>query len=250
LPKKIGVLNLNKIYVVGIGPGRYEEMSIRAARVLENCNVIVGYTVYVDLVREHFKAKFISTPMRQEKERCTMAFQEAKRGEQVAVICSGDPEVYGLASLMFEIGEEYPSVEIEVVGGMTAALSAGAVLGAPLNHDFSLISLSDLLTPWEVIEKRIRVSAQGDFIICFYNPSSHKRSDYLKKACSIMLEFKEGGTVCGLVKNIGRAGEESKVMSLKELVDYEADMFTTIIVGNNETKVINGKMVTPRGYKL
>jgi len=241
---------LNKIYIVGIGPGRYDEMSIRAARVLEDCDVIVGYTVYIDLVRDHFKAEFISTPMRQEKERCIVAFQEAEKGKRVAVICSGDPEVYGLASLMFEIGEEYPSIEIEVVGGLTAALSAGAVLGAPLNHDFSLISLSDLLTHWEVIERRIRGSAQGDFVICFYNPSSRKRSDYLKKACNIMLEFKKDSTVCGIAKNIGREKEESRIMSLKELADYEVDMFTTIIVGNSETKVINGKMVTPRGYKL
>ena len=241
---------MNKIYIVGIGPGRYDEMSIRAARVLEDCDVIVGYTVYIDLVRDHFKAEFISTPMRQEKERCIVAFQEAEKGKRVAVICSGDPEVYGLASLMFEIGEEYPSIEIEVVGGLTAALSAGAVLGAPLNHDFSLISLSDLLTHWEVIERRIRGSAQGDFVICFYNPSSRKRSDYLKKACNIMLEFKKDSTVCGIAKNIGREKEESRIMSLKELADYEVDMFTTIIVGNSETKVINGKMVTPRGYKL
>ena len=241
---------MNKIYIVGIGPGRYDEMSIRAARVLEDCDVIVGYTVYIDLVRDHFKAEFISTPMRQEKERCIAAFQEAEKGKRVAVICSGDPEVYGLASLMFEIGEEYPSIEIEAVGGLTAALSAGAVLGAPLNHDFSLISLSDLLTHWEVIERRIRGSAQGDFVICFYNPSSRKRSDYLKKACNIMLEFKKDSTVCGIAKNIGREKEESRIMSLKELADYEVDMFTTIIVGNSETKVINGKMVTPRGYKL
>lgn len=242
---------MNKIYVVGIGPGAFEDMSLRAIKVLENSSVIVGYTVYIDLIRDYFKeSKFLSTPMRKEAERCQLAFEVAQMGNTVAMVCSGDSQVYGMASLMFEIGENYPDIEVEVVSGITAALSGGAVLGAPLNHDFAVISLSDLLTPWEKIEKRIELSALADFAICIYNPSSIKRSDYLKKACEIMLKHLSEETVCGVVKNIGRDGEEKKLMTLKELKDYESDMFSTIFVGNSQTKVMNGNMVTPRGYKI
>lgn len=242
---------MNKIFVVGIGPGEYEQMTIKAVRCLEECDVIVGYTVYVDLIREHFPgARFLSTPMKQEKERCMLAFNEAEKGQSVAIVCSGDAGVYGMASLIFEIGEGYPEIPIEVVGGITAALSGGALLGAPLTHDFAVISLSDLLTPWEKIEKRIRLAAAADFVICIYNPSSKKRGDYLKRACALMLESKSETTVCGVVRNIGREGERINLMPLKELCEYQGDMFTTVFVGNSETRVISGKMVTPRGYKI
>lgn len=242
---------MNKIYVVGIGPGEYEQMTIKAVKCLEKCHVIVGYTVYVDLIKEYFSnAKFLSTPMKQEKERCVLAFMEAQKEQSVAVVCSGDAGVYGMAALIFEIGEEYPQTEIEVVGGITAALSGGAVLGAPLTHDFAVISLSDLLTPWGKIEKRIKMASEADFVICIYNPSSKKRGDYLKKACLFMMESKNEDTVCGVVKNIGREGEKMETMTLKELSQYEADMFTTVFIGNSETRVINGRMVTPRGYKI
>ncbi|MGE4214413.1 MAG: precorrin-3B C(17)-methyltransferase [Anaerotignaceae bacterium] len=242
---------MNKIYVVGIGPGEYEQMTIKAAKCLEKCDVIVGYTVYVDLIKEHFgNAKFLSTPMKQEKERCVLAFSEAQKDQSVAVVCSGDAGVYGMASLIFEIGEEYPQTEIEIIGGITAALSGGAVLGAPLTHDFAVISLSDLLTPWEKIEKRIKMAAEGDFVICIYNPSSKKRGDYLKKSCLLMMESKRESTVCGVVINIGREGEKMITMTLKELCQYQADMFTTVFIGNSETRIIGGKMVTPRGYKI
>lgn len=251
LPYEVGVWILNKIYVVGIGPGEYEQMTIKAAKCLEKCHVIVGYTVYVDLIKNHFgNAKFLSTPMKQEKERCILAFNEAQKGQNVAVVCSGDAGVYGMASLIFEIGEEYPQTLIEVVGGITAALSGGSVLGAPLTHDFAVISLSDLLTPWEKIEKRLKMASEGDFVICIYNPSSKKRGDYLKKACKFMMESKSESTVCGVVKNIGRTGEEMEIITLKELSQYQADMFTTVFIGNSQTRVIGGKMVTPRGYKI
>lgn len=241
---------MSKIFVVGIGPGEYEQMTIRAVNALQSCDVIVGYTVYVDLVKEHFAEKeFLTTPMRREVERCRMAFEEAKKGRSVAMICSGDAGVYGMAGLMLEIGQEYPDIPVEVMPGVTAALGGGAVLGAPLIHDFCLISLSDLLTPWEKIEKRLLAAAEADFVVCLYNPSSKKRHDYLEKACDLMMRYKSPETVCGIVSNIGREGETGRVMSLKELRDTRVDMFTTVFVGNSQTTAIDGKMVTPRGYR-
>ena len=241
---------MSKIFVVGIGPGEYEQMTIRAVNALQSCDVIVGYTVYVDLVKEHFAEKeFLTTPMRREVERCRMAFEEAKKGRSVAMICSGDAGVYGMAGLMLEIGQEYPDILVEVIPGVTAALGGGAVLGAPLIHDFCLISLSDLLTPWEKIEKRLLAAAEADFVVCLYNPSSKKRHDYLEKACDLMMRYKSPETVCGIVSNIGREGETGRVMSLKELRDTRVDMFTTVFVGNSQTTAIDGKMVTPRGYR-
>lgn len=240
----------NKLYAVGIGPGDYSHMTLEAVRVLEHCDVIVGYTVYVDLVREHFPGKeFLTTPMRREEERCRLAFEEAERGKAVAMICSGDAGVYGMAGLMYEVGVRYPQVQLEVIPGVTAATGGAAVLGAPLIHDFCLISLSDLLTPWEKIEARLLAAAQADFVICLYNPSSKKRKDYLNRACRLMLQYKSEDTVCGIVSMIGREGESSRMLSLKELMDTPVDMFTTVWIGNSQTREIGGKMVTPRGYR-
>lgn len=245
-----GVCILNKLYVVGIGPGAYEKMTIEAAEALKNSDVIIGYTVYVDLVKDHFPGKeFLTTPMKKEVERCVMAFEEAMKGKTVAMICSGDAGVYGMAGLMYEVGTGYPDVELSIIPGVTAATGGAAVLGAPLIHDFCLISLSDLLTPWEKIERRLTDAAHGDFVVCLYNPSSKKRHDYLMKACDLMMKYKSEDTVCGIVGNIGREGEEMKVMTLKELRETKVDMFTTVFVGNSQTKEIGGRMVTPRGYK-
>ncbi|MCC8150177.1 MAG: precorrin-3B C(17)-methyltransferase [Lachnospiraceae bacterium] len=242
---------MGKIFVVGIGPGSYEQMTIRAANVLESCDVIVGYTVYVDLVKEHFAEKeFLTTPMTREAQRCEMAYEEAVKGKTVAMICSGDAGVYGMAGLMLEIGESYPQIEVEVIPGVTAATGGAGVLGAPLIHDFAVISLSDLLTPWETIEKRLLSAAEADFAIVLYNPSSKKRHDYLQKACNLMLRYKAAETVCGTVANIGREGESMQLYTLGELRDTQVDMFTTVFIGNSQTKVLDGKMVTPRGYRL
>ena len=242
---------MNKIMVVGIGPGNYEQMTIQAAECLKSCDVIVGYTVYVDLVREHFPEKeFLTTPMRREAERCVLAFEEAKKGKTVAMICSGDAGVYGMSGLMFEIGKDYPGIQVEVIPGVTAALSGAAVLGAPLIHDFCLISLSDLLTPWEKIEKRLLCAAEADFAVCLYNPSSKKRYDYLQKACDLMLRYQAPETVCGIVEQIGRDGQKVQVITLKELREARVDMFTTVFIGNSQTQVIDGRMVTPRGYRV
>ena len=239
-----------KIRVVGIGPGDYEEMTVRAVNALNACDVIVGYHVYVDLVKDHFPDKeFHTTPMRREADRCRIALDLAREGRDVAMICSGDSGIYGMAGLIYELRGEDESIEVEVIGGLTAACSGGARLGAPLTHDFAVISLSDLLTPWELIEHRLDCAARGNFGIVLYNPRSMKRSDYLQKACDIVMRHQSPETVCGIVRNIGREGEEVRVMTLSELRDYEADMFTTAFIGNASTKVIAGRMVTPRGYR-
>ena len=241
---------MSRIYVTGLGPGAADQMTIRAKKVLEKCPVIIGYTVYIDLIREEFPDKiFLSTPMRREADRCRMAFAEAQKGQDVAMVCSGDAGIYGMAGLICEIGKDYPDVGIEVVPGITAASGGAAVLGAPLMHDFAVISLSDLLTPWEKIEKRIRAAAEADFVICIYNPSSKKRADYLQKACGMILEYRKPETVCGIVRNIGRDGESYEILSLERLQDTQADMFTTVFIGNSNTMELNGRMVTPRGYK-
>lgn len=241
---------MNKLYVIGIGPGEYEQMTLKAIHAMEKSEVIIGYTVYVDLVKEHFPGKeFLTTPMKKEVDRCVMAFEEAKKGKVVSMICSGDAGVYGMSGLMYEVGVNYPEVELEIIPGVTAATGGAAVLGAPLIHDFCLISLSDLLTPWEKIEARLLAAAEADFVVCLYNPFSRKRSDYLQKACDLMMQYKSPETVCGIVSYIGRDGEHYEVMDLKTLRDTKVDMFTTVWVGNSQTKEINGKMVTPRGYR-
>ena len=242
---------MNLVYVVGMGPGSVRQMTLEAQQALESCDTIVGYTVYVELLRDAFPDKeYLTTPMRREADRCRMAFEEAQKGKKVAMVCSGDAGVYGMSGLMLELGGDYPDCEVQVVSGVTAALAGGAVLGAPLMHDFAVISLSDLLTPWEKIEKRLRFAAAADFAICIYNPSSKKRADYLKKACDLLLEELPEDLVCGIVSQIGREGEQAELMTLKELRDRQVDMFTTVFIGNSQTKVIHGRMVTPRGYKI
>ena len=242
---------MSKIYVVGIGPGSYEQMTIKAVRALESSDVIVGYTVYVDLVMTYFpEKKFLATPMKKEVNRCVLAFEEAEKGKTVSVICSGDAGVYGMSGLMLELGERYPTISIEIISGVTAALTGGAMLGAPLMHDFAVISLSDLLTPWEKIANRLEYAAKADFSICLYNPSSKKRFDYLQKACDIVLKFCKPETICGMTCNIGRNGEAMCLMTLKELREAETDMFTTVFIGNSQTRIRNGRMVTSRGYKI
>lgn len=241
---------MNKIYVVGIGPGAYDQMTGKAIKALNDSDVIIGYTVYVDLVKEYFSDKeLMTTPMKKEVDRCVLAFEEAEKGKTVSMICSGDAGVYGMAGLMYEVGKDYPNTELTIIPGVTAATGGAAVLGAPLIHDFCLISLSDLLTPWEKIEKRLLCASEADFVICLYNPSSKKRHDYLQKACDLMMKHKSPDTVCGIVGHIAREGECEKVMTLKELRDTDVDMFTTVFIGNSQTKEIGGKMVTPRGYK-
>ena len=242
---------MNKIYVVGIGPGKAQFMTAQARQALEEAEMLCGYTVYVELVAPLFPGKeTYTTPMTKELDRCRWALQTAALGKTVALVCSGDPGVYGMAAPLLQLAPDYPDVEVEVVAGVTAALSGAAVLGAPLGHDFCVISLSDLLTPWAVIEKRLQCAAQGDFAICLYNPSSRKRADYLQKACDILLASgKTPETVCGWVRNIGREGQEKQLLTLGELRDVQLDMFTTVFIGSAGTRNIQGNMVTARGYE-
>ena len=236
--------------VVGIGPGDPENMTLRADRALRNCDVIVGYHVYVDLVRDRYPGKeFLTTPMTQEARRCELALELAREGKNVAMVCSGDSGIYGMAALVYELRGENPSPEVEVIPGLTAACSGAALLGAPLTHDFAVISLSDRLTPWEKIEARLRHAAQADFAIAIYNPKSHGRPHHLAKACDILLEILPETRLCGVVRNIGREGEQAELMSLRQLRDYDADMFCTVFIGNEMTRSIAGKLVTPRGYR-
>jgi len=237
--------------VIGFGPGSKEDMSLRAIEALETADLIMGYTTYVKILKEIFPDKeFKSTGMTREVDRCRAALEEAK-DKTVALVSSGDSGIYGMASITYQVASQMGSdVSIEVIPGITAASSAASLLGAPLTHDFAVISLSDLLTPAEKIALRLECAAKADFVIALYNPSSKKRPDHLKKACEIVLKFRSPETVCGYAKNIGRVGEEYGVMTLSELANFEADMFTTVFIGNSRTKIINGKMVTPRGYDV
>ena len=242
---------MNVLYVVGLGPGGSRWMTWEARAALEQAEVLCGYTVYLDLIRGEFPDKeYFSTPMTQEIERCRAALERARSGRTTARVCSGDAGVYGMAGPVLELAPQFPEVEIQVVPGVTAALAGAAVLGAPLMRDFAVLSLSDLLTPWEVIRRRLELAAQGDFVLCLYNPSSRRRRDHLRMACDIVLAHRGPETVCGWVRNAGRAQEEHQVLTLGELQEAQVDMFTTVFIGSAATRRIGDRMVTPRGYEL
>ncbi|MDR0589187.1 MAG: precorrin-3B C(17)-methyltransferase [Spirochaetaceae bacterium] len=239
-----------RLYVIGLGPGDEKYLTAEARSALEACRVVVGYHRYLKLIQNLIGGKTqYSTPMGGELDRCRMALGFAAGGKPTALVCSGDAGVYGLAGPVYELAREYAGVEVVVVPGITAALSAAALLGAPLTNDFAVISLSDLLTPWEEIAARLCAVAAGGFPLCLYNPGSTKRKDHLEKACDIILRYRGAATVCGIVSCAGREGETSRITSLGELRNHRADMFTTVIVGGGATTVIGGKMVTPRGYR-
>ena len=237
------------LYVVGFGCGNREGMTFAAYDAIERSDLVIGYSTYIDLIRQIFPDKpTAETGMRKERERVASALAEAQT-KTVALVCSGDPELYGMAGLALEMQPNYPDAEIEIVAGVSAAFSGGAILGAPLTHDLAVISLSDLLTPAEIIARRLRSAAEGDFVIVLYNPSSKHRPEHLKKACDILLSCRPPETVCGIVRNIGRAEQSSRILTLGELRETAVDMFTTVYIGNSETVALNGKMVTPRGYR-
>lgn len=241
---------MGKVIVVGIGPGSYEDMTIRADRALQSCDAIVGYGVYVDLVKERYPDKaFYETPMTQEAKRCALALEFARAGKTAAMVCSGDSGIYGMAALLYELRGEAAEPEIEVIPGLTAACSGGALLGAPLTHDFAVISLSNRLTPWEKIEKRLACAAEADLGIVLYNPRSKGRPDNLRMACDILLRYLPEDRPCGVAHSIGREGEAGEYMTLGTLRDADVDMFSTVFIGNAMTKMIGGAMVTPRGYR-
>ena len=240
-----------KIYAVGLGPGDPDYLAPKAREAIRTSDVVAGYTAYVELISDLACDKaIIATGMTGETNRCEAAIAEALKGKQVCVVSGGDAGVYGMAGLLYELAEKNPEIEIEVIPGITAANSAAAILGSPLTNDFAVISLSDLLTPWDIIEKRLEACSMADMALCLYNPQSKKRSGYLERACAIVSRHKAPETNCGYVRNAFRGDSESRVCTLAELSRVQADMFTTVIIGNSGTKVINGKLVTARGYKL
>lgn len=245
-----GKMEPGTLYVVGMGPGEKKQMTGQALEVMGRCQVIAGYTVYVDLVRGLFPQKeFLTTAMTREEERCRKAFECCMEGKNTAMICSGDAGVYGMAGLILELAQQYPGVRVRIVPGITAACAGAAVLGAPLMHDFAVISLSDRLTPLEDIWNRVEAAAKSDFVICLYNPASKGRPDFFRQACTRILKYRKGDTVCGLAVNIGREGEETEVLTLEKLKDRRVDMFTTVYIGNSHSMQIGSYMVTPRGYR-
>ena len=242
---------MGKLWVIGIGPGSPDQLTKHAAKALGAAEVICGYTLYVDLLRPFYPEKeFWSTGMTGEIERCRHALRLASEGRTVALVCSGDAGVYGLAGPVLELAPDWPDAEVEIIPGVTAALSGAALSGAPLGHDFCIISLSDRLTDWSVIEKRLRCAAEGDFALCLYNPASRHRKDTLRRACEVLLETRSEDTVCAMVRQIGREGESFRLLTLRALAQAEADMFTTVFIGSSRTREIGGKMVTPRGYRV
>lgn len=243
----------NKLFIVGIGPGNMEEMSRAAYKILKEVDVIVGYKTYLNLISDLIKEKqeTYHSGMRKEKERAEKAIKLAKKGKAVAIISSGDPGVYGMAGLVFELIDEINfDIEVEVVAGITAANAAAAVLGAPLMHDYAVISLSDLLTPWKQIQKRLISAAEADFITVLYNPRSSKRTEQIKIAQEIFLESRKDNTPVGIVRNAGRKEEEKIITDLRQMLEKEIDMISTVIIGNSETYISNDRMITPRGYNL
>lgn len=237
-----------KLYVVGIGPGGKEYMTVKAVNVLKKVPVIVGYKYYIELIKEFITGKeIISTGMRGEIERCKLAVEKVKDGFDTAIISTGDAGLYGMAGPILELAKD---IEVEVVPGVTSAFAAAAELGAPIMHDFCSISLSDLMTPWEVIENRIKLAAQGDFVIAIYNPKSKSRKLQLKKAIDIIKNYKSEDTVVGMVKNAERDGQEKIITTLAHINFDFVDMRTLVIIGNKSTSVINGNIVTERGYSI
>lgn len=240
---------MGKIYVVGLGPGNKENMTFRAYDVLKNSDIIIGYKTYVDLIEGMFPdKKIIKSYMKKEVERCEETLKLALEGNIISLISSGDAGVYGMAGLMLEIANG--QVEVEIVPGITSANASASLGGAPIVHDSVNISLSNLLTDWELIKKRIDLASQGDFVITLYNPKSSGRPELINEARDIMLKHKRKDTPVLIARNVGREGENYDITTLSEMLDYEINMFSTVIIGNSNTKVVNNKMITPRGYKV
>lgn len=238
------------IYVVGIGPGGSDEVTPKALAALRTCDVVMGYERYIELVRAMLPGKeLLGYSMRQEQERCLDALRSSREGRTVGLVSGGDSGVYGMAGLMLEVAAG-SGEEVRVIGGVTAANACAAVLGAPLMNDYVTVSLSDLMTPWEVIERRLIYACKGDFVICLYNPASNSRPEHFRRACEIMLRYKSPDTPAGYVRNAGREGESYEVKTLGEIVDCNIDMSCTVIVGNSRSFILDGKMITQRGYEL
>jgi len=237
-----------KLYVIGIGPGGKEHMTLKALETIKKCDVIVGYTFYMELIKDLIIGKkIVKTGMKGEMERCRAAVEEVEKGFETCVISTGDSGLYGMAGLVLELAE---GIEVEIIPGVTSSFCAAAEVGAPIMHDFCTISLSDLLTPWEIIEKRLHMAAKADFVIALYNPKSKGRTENINKAIGIILNYMKLTTPAALVKNAGREGNDRRIVTLGT-IDYDfIDMMTVVIIGNSNTYIKEGKMITPRGYKL
>lgn len=243
-------MNKGKIYVVGIGPGNMEDISIRAYNTLKNVDIIAGYITYVNLVKDEFSEKeFYVSGMKKEIDRCEKVLELAKEGKKVALISSGDAGIYGMAGIMIEVALG-SGIEVEIIPGITSSVAGASLVGAPLMHDQAIISLSDLLTDWEVITKRIDRASDGDFVISLYNPKSKGRTEQIVEARKIMLKYKAATTPVALLRHVGREDENYTLTTLEDMLNHEIDMFTVVIVGNSKTYVKDGKMITPRGYHL
>ncbi len=237
-----------KLYVVGIGPGGREHMTYRAVKVIKASDVIVGYTPYIEYLGDLVEGKeLFSTGMKGEIERCKVAIEMVRSGKNTAIISTGDAGLYGMAGPILELAED---IEVEIIPGVTAAFSAAAELGSPIMHDYASVSLSDLLTPWEIIEKRIKNVAEADFVISIYNPKSKGRKEHLRKVINIISSYRKGETPVGIVKNSGREGREITITTLDN-IDYEkVDMLSVLIIGNSNSYIKNNKIITPRGYNI
>lgn len=238
---------MGKLYVIGIGPGGLDEMTLRAVKAIEESDIIVGYTKYIEMVKDLIKDKEIfKTGMRGEEERCREALKLSK-DKKVALISTGDSGIYGMAGLILEMRKDE---NVEIIPGITASSAAGSVLGAPLMHDNCNISLSDLMTPYEDIKKRVRLAAEGDFVISLYNPKSKGRPHYLRECVDIIKEFRGEETPIAVVRNALREGESKEIFTLKDFNDEVVDMFSIVIIGNSKSYIKEGYFITPRGYKI
>lgn len=241
-----------KVYVVGFGPGDRRNMTFGAAAAIEDSDVVVGYKVYTDILRAMFPDKrYEESGMRKEAERCAQAVRLAMEGRKVAVVSSGDSGIYGMAGVVYQTADGMGAdIEIDVIPGITAASAAASLLGAPLMHDFAVISLSDLLTPLDLIMERIGHASAADMIICIYNPKSKGRTEYVNMAADVIMAHRPASTPVGIARHMGREGQNVTVTTLGNLKEADVDMFSTVIVGNSQTYVENGRMITPRGYRI
>ena len=241
-----------RLHVVGFGPGGKEHMTFKAAETIQNADVVTGYTTYINMLKPIFPDKeYKATGMMKEVERCRMAIEDAMSGKDVAMVSSGDSGIYGMAGIVYQLADEMEAdIDIDTVPGMTAASTAASVLGAPLMHDLAIISLSDLMTPIDLIMKRVDCAGEGDMIVCLYNPKSKTRTKYLSDAQQILLRHRSPETPVGIVRNAGREDERAQITTLGDLDKADVDMFCIVIIGNSQTYVSNGRMITPRGYRI
>lgn len=242
------------LFLVGIGPGSLEEMTVRAKKILRAADTVIGYTTYLRLIDPLLAGKeVIESSMTREKERCLRAIDEALQGKKVALVSSGDSGIYGMSGLLLELMEKDSrarEIPIEMVPGVPAFVAAAAAVGAPLMNDFAAISLSDLLTPWEAIEKRLAAAASGDFVTCLYNPKSSRRTVQIERAIEIFCRHRDRKTPCAIVRSVSRPEQNIIMTSLEHLRDCFIDMLCLVIVGNSQTALHGRWMITSRGYEL